>query len=242
MSRYPVYPSQPNSGLVPPPGAFGPPDLYPTSSTAPYYQGRLDNFHGRHLAGAEVEKRMGDDVEPAYALNELKLLEEMDDTAGNGVFDAPGTRPNNYPDAGVFASPFAFPGYLARERFWTKSEIIDGTTGRPVVYVPGGAVSMDSAAQVAFIESNRFKPPTPFIDQYGEEPVLDESTVNVIQNPIPISPVSGWFGADAPAASPGMSSSGKLALALALAGAAIGATYALTRKPARTPNRRRRRR
>jgi hypothetical protein len=230
--RYPVYPSQPNSGNVPPPGAFGPPDLYPTSSTAPYFRGPLDSMYGRHLAGAEVEKRMGEDAEPAYALNELKLMEELDDSAGNGVFDAPGTRPNNYPDAGVFASSFAFPGYLARERFWEKSEIIDGTTGRPVIYVPGGAVSMDSAAQVAFIESNRFKPPTPFIDQYGEEPVPDESTVNIMQHAIPVTQNSvGEF-----------STGQKLALTLAIAGVAVGAAYALTRKPARTPNKRRRRR
>lgn len=231
MARYPAFPSQPNSGPVPPPGAFGPPDLYPTSSTAPYFQSQLDRLYGRHLAGPEIEKRIGDDSEPAWALNELRVMAELDDSAGDGVFDPPGTRANTYPDAGVFANSFAYPGYLARERFYEPSEVIDATTGRPVTYVNGGAVSMDSAAQIAFIESNRYAPPRPFIDQYGEEPVLDESTVNVVQHAVPIS--TSGIGE--------YSTGAKLTLALALAGVAIGAAYALTRKPARTPNRRRRR-
>lgn len=230
--RYPNYPSQPNSGIVPPPGAFGPPDMYPTSSTAPYFQSRLDSMYGRHLAGSDTHKRMGDSAEPAYALNELKLMEELDDSSGNGVFDPPGTRPNTYPDAGVFANSYAYPGYLARERFYQPSEVVDVTTGRPVTYVNGGAVSMDSAAQVAFIESNRYAPPRPVIDQYGEEPVFDESTVNVMQNPVPITPASG-FGE--------FSTGQKLTIAVLIGGVALGAAYALTTKK-QTPNRKRRRR
>ena len=188
-------------------------------------------MYGRHLAGAE--KPVGSDTEPAYALNELRLMDELDDTDGNGIFDPDGSRPNNYPDAGVFAASYSFPGYLARERFWEESEIVDQTTGRPVVYVPSGAVSMDSAAQIAFLEAQRYRPPRPVLDTYTEEPVLDESTANIYQNPVPI----------APPAAPAVGALGpgsKLLLALAVAGLGAGAVYALA-KPKHTPNRRRRR-
>jgi len=239
--RRPVYPSTILNGNLPTMPEMGPPDLRPTSSTAGHYQERLDSMFGRHLAGAE--KPMGSDAEPAYALNELRLMAELDDTDGAGIFDPPGTKPNNYPDAGVFAQGWGMPGYLHREKMYAPSEIIDGTTGRPVTYVNGGAVSLDSAAQIAFIESGRYNPPRPVLDRYNEVPVELDSTVNVRQNPIPIQGQAGvgWYGADAPPAPApeGMSSTGKLITALALAGLGVGAVVALTR-PKRTANRRRR--
>jgi len=244
--RYPVYPSTILNGNLPTMPEMGPPDLRPTSSTAGYYQGRLDSMFGRHLAGAE--KPVGDDREPAYALNELRLMAELDDTNGQGIFDPPGTKPNNYPDAGVFAQSWGMPGYLHREKMYAPSEIIDGTTGRPVIYVNGGAVSLDSAAQIAFIESGRYNPPRPVLDRFREIPVEDSSTVNVRQNPVPITPTAGYggYGAYGTTVTPvpveaesGMSSTGKLIVALAIAGVGIGAVVALTR-PKRTPNRRRR--
>lgn len=230
--RYPIYPSQIINGNLPSMAEMGPPDLRPSSSTASYYQRRLDSMYGRHLAGAA--KAMGDDAEPAYALNELKLMAELDDTAGDGIFDPDGSRPNNYPDAGILASSYSFPGYLARERMYEPSEVVDQTTGRPVIYVNGGAVSMDSAAQIAFIEAGRYAPPRPVIDQYGEEPVPPESTVNIYQNPVPVTPASG-FGQ-----SNGLQAGSKLVLALALAGVGVGALLAFS-KPKQKPNRRRRR-
>jgi hypothetical protein len=236
MPRYPVYPSQPFTGNLPSLFNMGPPDLYPSSSTAPHYQRRLDSMYGRHLAGAE--KGMGDDAEPAYALNELRLMTEMDDAQGNGVFDPNGTRPNIYPDAGIMASSYSIPGYLARERVWSKSEVVDGNTGRPVVYVPSGAVSMDSAAQIAFIEGGMYRAPRPYLDQYSESHMEGRSTVNVAQNPIPIGPDE--IVKEAPSTGP--SPVGKLMIALAIAGAGAGVAFALTRTKSHTPNRRRRRR
>jgi len=161
--RYPIYPSTIVNGNLPTMPEMGPPDLRPTSSTAGYYQERLDSMFGRHLAGAE--KPVGDDREPAYALNELRLAAEMDDVNGSGIFDPPGTKPNNYPDAGVFAMSWGMPGYLQREKMYAPSEVVDGTTGRPVIYVNGGAVSLDSAAQIAVIESGRYAPPRPVVDR-----------------------------------------------------------------------------
>ncbi len=234
--RYPVHASTIVSGNLPTMVEMGPPDLRPSSSTAGYYQGRLDSMYGRHLAGAE--KPVGADTEPAYALNELKLMAELDDTNGAGIFDPPGSKPNNYPDAGVFAMSWGLPGYLAREKMYAPSEIIDGTTGRPVTYVNGGAVSLDSRAQIAFIESGLYNPPRSVIDEYSEIPVEMDSTVNVRQNPVPVTPVSGYgyYGADP---GTGMSGAGKFFIALAAVGLAGGAAYAFLR-PKRTPNRRRR--
>ncbi len=235
--RYPVYPSTILNGNLPTLAEMGPPDLRPTSSTAGYYQGRLDRMFGRHLAGADTEKQVGEDREPAYALNELRVMAELDDTDGAGIFDAPGSKPNNYPDAGVFATSWAWPGYLARERMYAPSEVLDSTTGRPIIPVNGGTVSMDSAAQIAFIESGRYNPPSPIMTPYSEIPVEDWSTVNVRQNPAPITPTSGY----GEAATVGASSTTKLLVALGLGALGVGAVYAFTRPKTHTPNRRRRR-
>lgn len=222
MPRYPIYPSQPNSGNLPNMFDMGPPDMRASSTTGTVYQRRFDKMYGRNIAGlGAIAKPVGGDTEPAWALNELKYVNEMDDVQGSGIFDPPESRPNNYPDAGVLSSSYSFPGYLARDRMYQKSEVVDSTTGRPVVYVNGGAVSMDSAAQVAFIENNLYDPPRPIMDRYGEMPVRGESTVNVMQNPIPI----GQDAAPAPAAS----SSKGLLITLGVLGLAAGAVWALSR-------------
>lgn len=238
--NYPQYPSTILTGDLPSPAAMGPWDMYPSSSTAPYYQRRLDSMYGRHLAGAE--KPVGSDEEPAYALNELKLMAEMDDTQGAGVFDPPGSRPNIYPDAGILASAYSLPGYLARERMYAPSEVVDSNTGRRVVYVNGGTVSMDSTAQIAFLEGGRYAPPRPYLNQYSERDTPMESTVNVRQNPVPVT-VQGppAMGDGEQVASTGMSPAGKMIVALGVAGVGVGVLYALTR-PKMASNRRRRRR
>jgi hypothetical protein len=236
---YPVYPSTIMNGTLPAMRDMGPPDLYPSSSTAPYYQRRLDSMYGRHLAGlGTTTKRPGGDAEPAYAVNELRLLAEMDDVQDNGVFDPPGTRPNIYPDAGIMASSYSIPGYLARERSWAKSEVMDVNTGRPIVYVPSGAQSLDTTAQIAFIEGGAYNPPKPFLDMFSEERMRRASTVNVAQNPVPI-------GADVVPAPPPAAPSklGTLMVALALVGVGAGAVVAFSMpKQQHTPNRRRSRR
>ena len=198
MPNYPTFPSQPFTGNLIGLVSAGPPDLRASSSTAPYYQARIDRMYGRHLAG------LGDDQEaapePDYALNELRQMAEMDDVNGNGVFDQPGTRPNLHRDAGIFAGRYSIPGYIDREISYKESEILDATTGRPVVYVPSGAVSQDSAAQVAHIESGMYAPPRPVLLHQGGRALRTRSTVNVAQHAVPVlaksaTPVSGMpFG------------------------------------------------
>lgn len=77
--------------------------------------------------------------------NELNLLAEMDDVQGNGVFDPHGSHGNIHPDEGVFADHENLPGYLVRDQYYAPSQVIDGTTGEPVMYVPGGAVAIDQS-------------------------------------------------------------------------------------------------
>lgn len=77
--------------------------------------------------------------------NELNVLSIADDVQGNGVFDPPGSQGNIHPDQGVFADHLTLPGFLVRDKFYEPSQVIDGTTGEPVMYVPAGAVAIDQA-------------------------------------------------------------------------------------------------
>jgi len=179
--NYPKYPSQPNAGNLPCMAAMGPPDLRATSSTAPYYQNKILNAHGRYLAG------LGDtEMEPAYAYNELKLLAEMDDVQGDGIFDPYGAQKNVHPGAGVFAVNYNLPGYQVRERPYGFSEERDATTGRPVRIVPGGAVANDSSAQIAYMEQGLYPRPNPML-ALAKNQMPFKSTVNTMQHPVPIS-------------------------------------------------------
>lgn len=185
--RYPKYPSQPNTGVLPTMKQMGPPDLRPTSSTAPYYQGRLDLAHGRYLAGLGSTE-----MEPAYADNELRLMAEMDDVQGNGIFDPDGSEKKIHPNSGVFAVNYNLPGYHAREIPFGFSEERDVTTGRPIRAVPSGAVANDSSAQIAYMEQGLYPRPQPMLS-LAKQPTAFKSTVNVMQNAIPI---SGFGNAD----------------------------------------------
>lgn len=161
-------------------------DLRYTSGTAPYYEQRIMAAHGRLLAGlGEVQDEA---AQPGYALNELNLLAEQDDVQANGIFDPPGDPnvPNIYPDGGVLAARYSLPGYLARERMFAPSEVRDVTTGRPIIPVPASAVPFDTNAQVAFIERNMYGQPRPVVEASTAHPTAFESTVNVRQNPVPI--------------------------------------------------------
>ena len=255
MRSYPVYPSTIMSGDLPSQMNMGPWDLYPSGGVGTAYQRRLDMMYGRHLAGAE--KSLGSDDEPAYALNELRLMNEMDDVNGNGVFDPAGTRPNVYPDSGIMASSYAIPGYLHRDRMYEPSEVIDANTGRPVTYVNGGTVSMDSTAEIAFMEGGAYRAPRPYLDMFSEQNMQGRSTVNVAQNPIPVrvpGPPSvqaqpplmlppGAANAGAAAGLGELGPAGKFLVAAGVVGLGAGVVYALMRpKVAHTPNRRRRRR
>ena len=59
-----------------------------------------------------------------------------DDVVGNGIFDGEGSPATAHAGSGVFESRFAMPGYLYREKPTEPSEILDTTTGMPIVYQP----------------------------------------------------------------------------------------------------------
>lgn len=131
--------------------SYGPPDLWPSAQNPSYsaYRGT----RGRFLAGLGSEIKETDmlsaDGIKDYA-NELDTLAAADDVVGNGLFDPPGTAGNIHADYGVFADHENLPGYVARDHFYTPSEVIDATTGRHLMYVPAGAVAIDKAQMQAF--------------------------------------------------------------------------------------------
>lgn len=225
MSRFAAAsPVQPVTGRLPTMWEVGPSDLRYSSGTAPAFQGRIDRMYGRHLAGAEADVQ-DESSQPAWSSNELDYYAEMDDVQGNGVFDPAGSHGNIHPDAGIFAAHFSIPGYMARDRMYSKSEVIDSTTGRPVVYVNGGAVALDDSARIAFIENNQYQQPKPILNLTESGRMRPISTVNVRQNPAPIGP-----SAD-PAAVSGTPMSGAQLFALTAAiGLAAGIAYAAFRK------------
>lgn len=208
---YTHYYPQPTGGKFGPPGT---PDLRPSQGPAPYYQAAIDSQYGRRLAG--VGEVQDEGAQPAWAANELEYLAEMDDVQGNGVFDPPGAHPNIHPDAGVFSARYSLPGYEAREKPFSLSEVRDVTTGRRIRIVPGGAVAMDSAAQIAFIERGMYQPPEPIINDVTASDTPFIQTENVMQNPEPIGAIT--------------IDSTKLLLATALAGVAIGVGVAFYKK------------
>lgn len=220
--HYPHHFAQPNEGTFGPPGS---PDLRPSTAPAPAYQAFFDQQKGRRLAGVGLVQ--DEASEPAWASNELQYLAEMDDVQGNGVFDPPGTHPNIHPDAGVFAARYSIPGYEAREKPFSMSEVRDVTTGRRVRAVPSGAVAMDSAAQIAFIERGMYAPPQPIINDVTAQHTPSVSTAMVFQNPEPI----GQEMPPPPTAAP---NNNMKVLAITLgAGLALGAGWALFRKKKR---------
>lgn len=210
MPITPSYPSTPFTGRLPTTTAMGPVDLLPTSSTAGHYQTRMDKPYGRNLKGfgqlpqryvVESEEhdssmgKLGYDLESRRVVGhiqpdperELDRMAEQDDVQGNGVFDPYATEPNIYPDTGVFAGRYNLPGYLAREVSFAPSEVLD-VNGRPVVYVPGGAVSMDSSQQVAFLERGMYQQPSPVVQAQTDYTAPREGTVNVAVGRRPIAP------------------------------------------------------
>jgi hypothetical protein len=201
-----------------------------TSGTGPAYAAPFDRRYGRRLAGSDVEVE-DESADPGYASNELDLLAEMDDIQANGIFDPPGTHPNIHPDAGVFAARYSLPGYHAREIPFSVTEVRDATTGRRVVAVPSGAVSLDSAAQIAFIEQGLYKTPENVVRWQQAQPMPFQSIADWTQNPQAIGPgaVSG-FGDATAATAPVPMSTGKIVAMTLAVGAAGGVLYALLSK------------
>jgi hypothetical protein len=221
MPNYPLYPSQPFTGNVPSmwSDVNRASDTRYSSGTAPFYQAKIDKAHGRNLAGSDEEVQ-DEQAEQGYALNELRLMAEMDDIQGNGVFDNPEvTPPNIHPDAGIFQVRFSLPGYSARERMFVPSEVRDVTTGRPIIPVPNSPVAFDTNEQVVYIERGLHQPFGPVVRQTSRGDMPFESIVNVVQNPeaiklgVPPTAAHGFGQAE---------SDGKKALLLA-GGAALAA-------------------
>lgn len=237
--RYPQYPSQPYTGDLPSMVAVGPSDARYTSGTAPAYQAPFDRRYGRRLAGTDTDVS-DESADPGYASNELDLLAEMDDIQANGIFDPPGTHPNVHPDAGVFAARYSLPGYHAREVPFSKSEVVDATTGRRVIGVPSGAVQLDSAAQIAFIEQGLYKTPQNVVDWQSAAPMPGVNIANWMQNPQTVPPQTmnglgytfqdGVFGDDAAAPAPVPTSTASTVGKVLLVGVGAGVLYALFRK------------
>lgn len=209
-----IMPSQPYTGS-PFPYDQGPPDALPSATNHRLY-GPLGR--GRYLGslGSDelVEARVANADPGASYPNELDSLAVLDDVEGNGIFDAYNTHGNIHPDAGVFADAASLPGYLARERFFQPSEVIDVTTGEPVMYVPGNAFMLDPRSDAALAERALYIPGLP---ETGGEQTSVESTV------IPNEP--SWGVGEAPAEEP--ASSTNMFLVAAIAGLAIGGFAAL---------------
>jgi len=226
--HYPFYPSQPFTGNLLTGKQGGPPDARFTSLTAPSIQAQIDARYGRTLAGDnDVQTQSPDN---AWAVNELAALRELDDVQGDGIFDPPGTHPNVYPDAGVLAARFSMPGFHVREVPFKYSEVRDATTGRPIIPVPNGAVSLDTPAKIAQLERSQYAPPQPVVWSNRGGIVRDQSTVNVVQNPEAVHGLGRWgVGVDAPVP-PVPSDTGRKVMGVIAVGLAAGALYALLSK------------
>jgi hypothetical protein len=64
-----------------------------------------------------------------------------DDNVGNGIFDGAGSPPTAHAGSGVFESHYALPGQLYREHPGRPSEVLDQTTGEPIIFNPSAGGS-----------------------------------------------------------------------------------------------------
>lgn len=176
---YPVT-RQPGEGGIP----YVPPDMRP-SGWGPGYSVYASSY-GRNLAGVGEHNEMeaqSFDAQNAEGIetypNELDALAVADDTAGNGVFDPNDTHGNVHPDAGLFQDHLSLPGYVARDHFYELSEVRDLTkpNGR-VMYVPGGAVSLQQGQQRALTETDVFWEIPPGVSPFIPEGVPKQSIVD----------------------------------------------------------------
>lgn len=224
---YPVFARTRFTGDLP--SWLGPPDTRPSSviphpvrATNPGYS-VYAGPHGRNLAGLNgVQMDSADEGIKDYP-NELDVLQVADDVAGNGMFDPAGSHGNVHPDFGIFADHESLPGYVARDKFYTPSEVTDATTGNPVMYVPSGAVSIDDAQRRAFQDRLMYELP-PGVNPYAPIPLQSMSTVTPHQGAWPV-------GATAePVAEPEKSSPVNMFLMAGIAGLSIGLVAALVMK------------
>lgn len=129
--------------------------------------------------------------------NELNLLATADDVVGNGVFDPNDTHGNLHPNEGVFQDHQSVPGYEDRARSYMLSEVRDLThpDGR-VVYVPGGAVSLQQGQQDTLTENQMLWKLPPSFNPLPSRAIERQSIVNA---PTPEYPIAvGNATIDAP--------------------------------------------
>jgi hypothetical protein len=181
MPRYPNYVTQPLTGKLPSMVEMGPPDTRASSGPAPIHVRRLQR--GRFLAGFGSTELVNTPVitakpVPATDANDLLRMEREDDVVGNGIFDN-AKRTISYPDAGIFQNTYALPGYIDRSKGFSKSEVRDITTDAPVVYVPGGAVSIDDNAKLAYLTGGAYAPLRRFLPPNYEIPSVAIDSVAV---------------------------------------------------------------
>ena len=211
---YPVIRSERFSGNLPAP-PINTPDLRPWGLNPAYTQ--YAGARGRHLSGVDMTN-----AEPIkdYA-NELDVLQHADDVQGNGVFDPPGSHGNVHPDEGIFADNLSLPGYVARDRFYTPSEVRDATTDQPVMYVPGGAVAIDDAQRQAFYDKAMWELP-PGVNPWPMQSPEAQSTVIPSEATWPVGQAETTPGGEREPASVG-----KMFVISAVAGLSLGMLLAI---------------
>jgi len=218
--EYPKYRTRAVPGLMKP-SPFGPPDMRP-GGFGPGYS-VYGQVYGRHLAGVDS---MNADKIKDYP-NELQLLSEADDVVSNGVFDPNLSHGNIHPDYGVFQDHQSLPGYLARDQFYSPSEVTDLTTGKPVNYVPGGAVSFQQGQKETFDQNQALYELPPGISPYTPSMVDDMSTAS--HPPEYSQAISPGIGEDVPdKPAPNYALYGGVMLAGLVVG--VGVAYALKGK------------
>jgi len=141
------------------------PALAKTGQVSPHVQRRLAPYYGRYLSGLGQEESMEKRTPPSAPMEKKNLPaglieddeevfyedvdrvyadESMDDVLGSGIFDPAHRQGTANVDAGVFASNYSLPGYIARETPFTVNEDVtdlpsDGEA--QVVTVPGGGMA-----------------------------------------------------------------------------------------------------
>ena len=109
----------------------------------------------------------------------LRDAVQADDVVGNGIFDGPGAPPTAHAGTGVFESKFSLPGYLYREEATRASEVLDTSTGSPIIYQPNAGGSWFSDTAQSYRSFDRESPRL-----YTDQPRLRAKHVaEVIQPP-----------------------------------------------------------
>lgn len=255
--RYPRFPSTPVTGDPGNPDITLPYDLWPSAHNHMAYPthmqqatrvlagvdgglggqpGGLGSYNAEettHYAGLSYARKQaahpGDASGQDYP-QELETLAAMDDTSGNGIFDAHNSYPNVNEDAGVFADAWSMPGYLAREKMFDgKGEVIDVNTGRPVVYIPATEFMIDRRLPGMLADEQLYIPGWPNVPPAS--PVPGRSTV------VPDGP--SWNvgrrrgvgdSATPPPGEKAMATKGEMFAMAAIAGLSIGLVVGLVAK------------